>query len=548
MSGSEPASRSRTACCGGSWGIAVLETLLLVLLFFVVAGNPPPAINEAHYMVLAKNFWQPDWCARDLFVVSDKPHLAFHATFGWLTQFFSLATATWIGRLIGWTLLAIALRSLTRAVSDRAFACLGVALVWIAGNEHFNFAGEWVVGGIEAKVPAYALVLAGMTQMVRGRWPWVWPLLGMASAFHVLVGGWTVVAAMWAYVLVGRQQSPPNKQVVPLLIGGAIAMLGLWPGIQMSAAANPADSIAAAKIYTYSRIAHHLLPHSFPTHWYVRHGILVLTMLVAAWPLRRHPRFVVLFWFAIGSCGIALVGLLIGMLPPVAPDLAARLLRFYWFRATDSITPLTLALAIAVHLHRGAAALSQSAAASLQNGRERLRTGGAILVVGTAVVLVGITAWDDLRRGIPVAARFDNVTFRGRESIEQQQQAFTDWLAVCRWVDQTLPEDEVLITPRHQYTFKWYAARAEVVNWKDVPQDASSLVQWYKRFFDIYPQRLGTIRVTIRYDDLRRYRQQYGPRFMIADQRVVGPELPLVRVYPAGDGESNATYAVYRLP
>jgi hypothetical protein len=111
-----------------------------------------------------------------------------------------------------------------------------------------------------------------------------------------------------------------------------------------------------------------------------------------------------------------------------------------------------------------------------------------------------------------------------------------------------MPEGEVLLTPRHQQTFKWYAGRAEVVNWKDVPQDAASLVRWHHRFYEIFPRRLGTVRVTVRYDELRRYRETYGVDFMVVDRRVVGPSIPLVRVYPETDDADNATYAVYRLP
>ena len=46
------------------------------------------------------------------------------------------------------------------------------------------------------------------------------------------------------------------------------------------------------------------------------------------------------FWFAVGAVAIALVGMVIGILPAYHPDLAARLLRLYWFRLTDAVVPL----------------------------------------------------------------------------------------------------------------------------------------------------------------------------------------------------------------
>ena len=80
----------------------VAEVLLLVGLFFIYAGDMPPMVNEAHYLVKAKNFWQPDWCANDLFAASGKAHTVFYVTFGWLTRILSLEAAAWIGRFAGW--------------------------------------------------------------------------------------------------------------------------------------------------------------------------------------------------------------------------------------------------------------------------------------------------------------------------------------------------------------------------------------------------------------------------------------------------------------
>ena len=128
-----------------------------------------------------------------------------------------------------------------------------------------------------------------------------------------------------------------------------------------------------------------------------------------------------------------------------------------------------------------------------------------------------------------------------------RRQAFEDWMAVCEWAALSTPPDEVFLTPRHQQTFKWYSGRSEVVNWKDVPQDAASLIEWKKRFVEIYPDHLGGRRVTINYRSLRDFRQRYHVRYMIVDRRVVGENLPLLRVYPT-DSSDNVSYAVYELP
>ena len=67
-------------------------------------------------------------------------------------------------------------------------------------------AGEWVIGGVEAKGFAYVLVFLGLEALAANRWNRVWLLLGAASAFHVLVGGWAAVAAGLAWLLTGSDR------------------------------------------------------------------------------------------------------------------------------------------------------------------------------------------------------------------------------------------------------------------------------------------------------------------------------------------------------
>lgn len=504
------------------------EWLLLVLLFFVYAGDLPPMVNEAHYLVKAKNFWQPDWCQADLFTASGKAHTTFYVLFGWPTKFVSLEATAWIGRVVGWGLLAFGLLRFSRSLLSMRWMALAVATVWIAGIEYGNLAGEWVVGGIEAKVPAYGLVLLALAELVHRRWGRVWILLGAASAFHVLSGGWSVIAAavVWWFDERKREDATPFFRAA-LFGGGALALFGLVPALALTYNANPEDSTAAAKIYSYFRIRHHLLPADFDFDWYVRHGVLIAAtflMVRVQWSdssgLRRMG------WFTVGAVGIAAAGMFVGLLPSVIPDLAAKLLRYYWFRLTDAVVPLMFAVLVVRWL---------------ASPRAQFRVASTTVLV-VAVALVGWSSFDRFRVSVPPSASNRLLGIQSGATAEQQQEAWRDWQDVCRWARQSSGPDEVFLTPRHQQTFKWYAHRAEVVNWKDVPQDAPSLRQWHERFQEIFPRRLGSIRVTIQYKSLREYREKYGVRYLIADRRIVGDSLPLVSIY------RNKTYTVYEMP
>lgn len=512
--------------------IRFFELIALLVTFFALAGDPAPMVNESHYLIKAKSFWQPDWCASDLFVTSAKAHTTFYLTFGWMTQWFSLETTAWIGRFLGWLLIAHGLSELTWNLFRKAFLSIPVAILWMAAIEYGNLAGEWVIGGIEAKVPAFGFVLWATAEMVRRRWGRTWILLGFASAFHVLTGGWSVVAATVAWFTCERRQ-PKSVPLLgwPLVLGGAIALFGLVPALALQSGASPEEGLKAARIYAYYRLPHHLVPTSFQLNWYLRHGTLIAAIIIVAGRFGVKPEMKSLTSFCATTIGLSGIGLVIGIAIQWVPDLAAQLLRYYWFRLADAMVPLLFAVLIA---------------SLFFSARKRVSIFAWTLTL-LATLFLSIDALKRARLQIPPSASHQILGFDTDASPLEQQRAFGDWLAVCDWARRSSDPSEVFLTPRHQQTFKWYAERAEVANWKDVPQDASSLIQWYDRFTSIYPQRLGNTRVTIQYPVLRQYREQFGVRWMIVDRRIVGEHLPLIRVYPTGN-QTNQTYAVYELP
>jgi len=155
---------------------------------------------------------------------------------------------------------------------------------------------------------------------------------------------------------------------------------------------------------------------------------------------------------------IAAAGLVLGYALRHRPALAAATLRFYWFRLADVALPLGLAL--------GLTALT----GMFRNSR---------LFPIVLLVPLGLLGWSmfekmEARRGMPPRADGADVL------------AYRDWLDICRVAREATPRDARFLTPRHSQTFHWYAERAEVVNWKNIPQDAESIVEWAARIYDVY--------------------------------------------------------------
>lgn len=481
------------------------DVALGIVICFLLVGGPVPDVNEAHYLAKARHYWNPDWCRGDIFLESDNTHLVFYWTLGWITAVLPLTTAAWVLRGLTWAFLAWSMSRLVQTVSPGPFRgawALGL-FTWLMQN--FHMAGEWVVGGAEAKGIAYGLVLLALTAVCRNRWNTAWCLLGGASAFHVLVGGWSVLALAVGWLVAGESKSPWRKMLPGLVIGGLLALLGVVPALTTSSASAEV-STQAHRIYVYTRLPHHLVIHRFQPAFWWRFGGLTLLAAALAWPLRRECGMRRLSGFALGAVGIAVVGLAIDQSLLTRLDLAAKLLRFYWYRLSDFAIPLLATIAL-LSWHARLTTKKPAAAAVWM----------IVLIWGPILWWVNHRPSPELRQ-IPGADRQTLLHRLQDESYGVAQ--YVAWRDCCQWVRDNTPEGTRFLTPRTQQTFKFYAHRAEVANWKDIPQDAESIVQWHRRLRQIYPPKVSANGL-VRHSDRRllRLTNRYDADYIVVRRR-----------------------------
>ena len=259
------------------------DWLLTLLVFFVAGGDAAPHRNEAHYLCRLKHFWDPEWCQGDLFLESPDAHFTVVWLFGWVTLWLSLDATAWLGRFLSWALLAWGWNRLVWRIAPRPLlAPLGAALLVVV-TELMHFAGEWVIGGFEAKTLAYGLVLLALRDALDDRWNRAWVLLGGASALHALVGGWSVVALLFSWAICRRRPSLPGM-APGLVVGGLLSLAGVLPALALNQGTPPAVVEEANQIYVYKRLAHHLAPLTKEPEWIARqagaHSRLLLALAV----------------------------------------------------------------------------------------------------------------------------------------------------------------------------------------------------------------------------------------------------------------------------
>jgi len=456
------------------------EIVLIFAVFFIQGAYPVPDKNEPNYLGKAIHFWNPQWAQGDSFLESKDAHAVFYFTFGWLSLVLSPFWFAWTGRVLTWGLMAWAWRRLSVAVVPRPWLSILTAALFGALTQYCHFAGEWVIGGLEAKGFAFVLVFLGLEAMVRGRWNRTWLLLGGASAFHVLVGGWSVVAAGLTW-LACRKDRPKLLSMLPALLGGLVLSLpGLIPALLLNQGVSSDIVQQANFIYVFGRLAHHLAPWVLPDYFPLQFTLFALTFL--AWlalcritPAEAPARRLRLFVGA--AVLIAIVGGAIGPLAYYDANLAARLLKFYWFRLSDVAVPLGTALAVG------------SLVVFLLASRPAAGRCVLAIAVAAAGVHIGIHAVRIFQSAPERAFRLTIPIIDPDLSPAQNRRArYADWREICAWIaaPDNIPPDARFLTPRESCTFKWYTGRAEVVTWKEVPQDAWSIVQWWRRLQDIH--------------------------------------------------------------
>lgn len=564
-----------------AWSIALalglLETLLVFTVFYIQGADPVPNVNEPYYLGKAAHFWNPEYAAGDTFLDSADSHLVFYLTCGWLTLLMPLTAVAWIGRITTWWLLAWGWRRMHGAVfegviasvrksdsnpntngpslgwamlSGRALLAIISAMLFVLLRKEFHMAGEWVIGGFEAKGFAYVLVFLAIEAMIRNRWNHVWWFLGGASAFHVLVGGWAVVAAGIAWLAWGRSRMPLRKMWPSLLGGGVLSLFGLVPALMLNYGVDPAVVAEAHDIYVYRRLTHHLVPSRISRVYTVR--FLMLTTLTLTLMMLMPRRIKALRRFSLFMAGVLAimgVGLILSMLSAKYPAQTASLLRFYWFRLSDVMVPVALALSFS-----GLTALCWTRRPAVG-----LPLGLSLCAAGIAAGTYGLSQTLSERelRLFPPAVRMYNEYPFNQYPRASRTLYYESWKDTCRWIAESgeIPADARFITPRLNQTFQWLTARGEVVTWKNIPQDAQAMTDWWKRLRHIHgvhqqPQywqpylclhdNYSQEKVARRLYDLG---QEYGAAYAITLRSE--PLLPLPVVYPKKISEKTDAWVIY---
>lgn len=501
------------------------EWLLIALSFAIFASirAPVPGVNEPHYFSKAKHFWDAQWCARDPFLQSANAHYVFYATFGTLTKVFTLTQSAWIGRLIGWALLASGWCALAARLSPIRWFGLWSAWVFLGLATIGNWSGEWVVGGIEAKVISYACAWWSLAWVLDGKWVRSGAWAGLSVCFHPVIGIWHTGAAVLAAISTQDFKSCVKLSPRLLLAGigwGLFAASGLIPALSIVRGADAKQAFAADFIQVFHRLKHHLDPFQFHMASNSYYAVMVvLVICLSYFGCQSVPglqsRWKVLVRYAFVAVLIALAGLAIRSAPRMANGLLslnlfpflhgslksiiaqenqlAKWLKFYPFRLADVTIPLVLALQttrLIVHWYPRWTSRVFRQRPELRSGAAGEVSGSPLLNLDTALdggsELVSTQSPLSPMKGfclfgvvylVAIVSSIVGMKLDHRLRTE----LFPDWREACLWLRHNTASNALCYVPSQGFGLKWYAERAEYVSQKDCPQDAAGIVAWNDR-------------------------------------------------------------------
>jgi hypothetical protein len=480
---------------------AVLAVVALISLKLLLHGNMSTTdVNEGNVLPLAKQYIDSTWIPGDWYLNQPAGYrMPSQQLMGRMAVAWGFLTASIVGRLLCYTLVAWGLVRIARQLG-LSFAGLLLAIgLWLYVGRQGVAAYEWLVGGFEAKAIAYGLIVLAISFLLEGRYLWMALLLGIATSFHVLVGGWSFLIALgwlavrWQYRL--AQISPstsataqPSKffqsQLLPSLKRLALIVLVyllgsapiIQPVLQQLATPDFVGAISPSFVYVFLRSPHHLNPLSWKPDWWIRPAIYLLILAASLYSLRRKafetdlalnneipplPRFpapptLIPHQALTELTLVSLIPFVAGL--AIAPfDETGKFLQYYPFRLGDVLLPLNTCLLFVCAVEQ-----------RLQQWQRWFAFGCALfLAILCSMQLV------ELQRQL-IAVR----DFPGEEQrVTPELKDFYSWIRA-----NTTKGATIVTPPTGMYNLSWITEHPTVANYKCVPQQSNAaLVEWFER-------------------------------------------------------------------
>ncbi len=453
------------------WQIGAISLVLSLRLLF--DGNVEPiSWNEADVLPLAKHYVDRHWISQDWYLDRGAGYrFLFQNIAGWLAVNFGFLATSIIGRLTCYILVAWGFALIGRQLQLKfRFLLLAVILATFPGWKQGAIAGEWFVGGFEAKSLAYGMVIIAISLMLAKRYLGMTLLLGLATSFHVLVGGWAFVTTLSWLCFRPNLRLFKLKRIglllILLYILGSIFAIPAVAQQLLSPELAASISPSASYIYVFLRLPHHLNPLSWQSIFWLS---LIFYLCLFAWSLsslknranRKGWQLADLRRFELAEFALmSMIPFGMGIIVSFF-DTQGRWLQYYPFRFGDVMLPIVTCLLLCCWLQ------------SLTKNTTKWLTILLCLILSVQTAI------------------FCQQAIALQNFPAQAQNVDPQWKVMSNWIKVNTPQDAVVVShPVELTNFTWLTERGTIAKVKLLPQTETQILEYFQRLDDLSGKRV----------------------------------------------------------
>ncbi|MBW4613898.1 MAG: hypothetical protein KME21_11575 [Desmonostoc vinosum HA7617-LM4] len=451
-------------------GLEILTVVALLCILQLLDKNVYRA-NEIDIFPAAKQYVASNWILGDWYLNQPPSYrLLFQIVVGQMIVAWGFLITSIVGRILCYCLIALGLILIKRKLG-LSLPLLLLAIFAFMTCQNFA-AGELIVSGIQPKVLSYGFVLIALSFMLKRSYYWMALMLGLATSFHVLAGGWSFLIIIGLLILRwnAHKMNVGTLGTIFLiyLITSSFSVKSVLDQLLIPASEG---SIPASLVYVFVRLPHHLNPLSWSWDWWVRLIVYLAVLFISIKLLKRvfqssdeNKNFTSEQYIAcVRLSEFTLISLVLFMLGvAIAPfNSSGSILQYHIFRVGGVMLPLNTCLLFACALEH-----------SFGSKKRKLVLLGSILLLSLLLIK-------------PIKT-FKAQLFSLNEFPSRPQQVFPEQKSLYSWVKNHTPQNTIVITPPGTFdSFTWIAERPTIAKYKLIPQNKLGIPEWYERMRDL---------------------------------------------------------------
>lgn len=419
--------------------------------------------GELDTLPYAKQFADPSYLPGEWYLNrSGSPRRPFQILLYPLVKLLPLTKAAVVARVLGYLFVSIGLGLIARRAGLNAVsACVAIgAYLWL-GHQALLPGSNSILKRPEGLVAGYGLLFLSIHALMYERVRLAAAYAGLATTFHVLVGGWGSLAL--GLTVLSQRTGTLRQRITSLGVWCVTGCVGIYYALAFLWEPETGDlGFDVGRIIVYFRNPHHLDPLSWSWPWDVVVWAFVLlgVILTQSLPGVRRRAVTLVARVTLWSLLPALCGLLV-----VRFSFAHKFLSLYPFRVGSTwltLFGLIIGMSIVVRCLR-----------------RRFITSAVrrVLLLGAACFffwLAGqrfVTGWESLRRYPEGAA--------------ERTVSRTDGLYdVCHWIRDNTEPGALLLASPHIKSVSYLSRRPVVVRFQNDPSKRADVAEWYRRILD----------------------------------------------------------------